>query len=106
VVVDNNLSTTVGAGTEDEIFVTASSECHLWEDPAAPVFIRAEQPAAANLGVLLVVYGYFAYTFARYANSVQRDLRHGPHRACLLTGSPRCPGPTGLGQRGPPPPLF
>jgi phage head maturation protease len=72
VVVDNNLATTVGAGTEDEIFVTASSECHLWEDPDAPVFIRAEQPAAASLGVLLVVYGYFAYTFGRYANSVQR----------------------------------
>jgi hypothetical protein len=72
VVVDNNLATNVGAGTEDEIFVTASSECHLWEDPDAPMFIRAEQPAAASLGVLLVVYGYFAYTFGRYANSVQR----------------------------------
>jgi hypothetical protein len=48
------------------------------------VFIRAEQPAAASLGVLLVVYGYFAYTFARYANSRAARLRHGPHRACLL----------------------
>ena len=72
VIVDNNCSTAIGAGTEDEIYVTASSECHLWEDPNAPMYIRAEQPAAASLGVLLVVYGYFAYTFARYANSVQR----------------------------------
>jgi hypothetical protein len=72
VVVDNNCPTTIGAGTEDEIYVTASQECHLWEDPSAPMYIRAEQPAAANLGVLLVVYGYFAYTFARYGNSVQR----------------------------------
>jgi hypothetical protein len=72
VVVDNNCSTAIGAGTEDEIYVTASSECHLWEDSNAPMFIRAEQPAAGSLGVLLVVYGYFAYTFARYANSVQR----------------------------------
>lgn len=72
VIVDNNCSTTIGAGTEDEVYVTASDECHLWEDPNAPMYIRAEQPAAANLGVLLVVYGYFAYTFARYANSVQR----------------------------------
>jgi len=72
VIVDNNCSTAIGAGTEDEIYVTASSECHLWEDPNAPMYIRAEQPAAGSLGVLLVVYGYFAYTFARYANSVQR----------------------------------
>jgi hypothetical protein len=72
VVVDNNCSTAIGAGTEDEIYVTASKECHLWEDPNAPLYIRAEQPAAGSLGVLLVVYGYFAYTFARYGNSVQR----------------------------------
>lgn len=68
VIVDNNISTALGAGTEDEIYVVASDECHLWEDPAAPMYIRAEQPAAANLGVLLVVYGYFAYTFSRYTN--------------------------------------
>jgi hypothetical protein len=72
VVVDNNVGTTLGAGTEDEIYVTAADECHLWEDANAPLFIRAEQPLAGSLGVLLVVYGYFAYTFARYSNSVQR----------------------------------
>lgn len=72
VVVDNNISTTLGAGTEDEVYVVPGSECHLWEDPDAPVFIRAEQPQAANLGVLLVVYGYFAYTFGRYANGMQK----------------------------------
>jgi hypothetical protein len=33
--------------------------------------IRAEQPNAANLGILFVVYGYFAYTFKRYPLSVQ-----------------------------------
>jgi hypothetical protein len=70
VITDNNIPTTKGGGTEDEIYVTSSQECHLWEDPNAPVFIRAEQPAAAQLGVLLVLYGYFAYTFGRYANSV------------------------------------
>jgi hypothetical protein len=71
VITDNNISTTKGGGTEDRIYVASSQECHLWEDANAPVFIRAEQPAAASLGVLLVLYGYFAYTFARYANSVQ-----------------------------------
>ena len=71
-VVDNNLTTNNGAGTnEDIVYVVPSDECHLWEDPNAPVFIRAEQPKAANLGVLLVLYGYFAYSFRRYSNAMQ-----------------------------------
>jgi HK97 family phage major capsid protein len=69
VIVDNNIGTTLGAGTEDEAYVVDRNECHLWEDPAAPMYIRAEQPAAAALGVLMVVYGYAAYTHARYAHS-------------------------------------
>jgi hypothetical protein len=71
VVVDNNIATNLGTGTtEDEIYIVPASECHLWEDPSAPVFIRAEQAAAANLGVLLVLYGYFAYSFRRYSNGM------------------------------------
>jgi hypothetical protein len=71
VIIDNNIATNLGTGTnEDELYVVPSSECHLWEDPSAPVFIRAEQPAAANLGVLLVLYGYFAYSFRRYADGM------------------------------------
>ncbi|WP_157251043.1 hypothetical protein [Nonomuraea typhae] len=70
VIVDNNVATNLGAGTnEDEIYLVDRLECHLWEDSSAPMFIRAEQPKAANLGVLLVVYGYIAYTFTRYAHS-------------------------------------
>jgi hypothetical protein len=72
VVVDNNLPINLGAGTnEDSIVVIPSEESFLWEDPNAPQFIRAEQAAAASLGVLLVLYGYFAYTLRRYANSHQ-----------------------------------
>jgi hypothetical protein len=71
VVVDNNIATNLGTGTsEDEIYIVPANECHLWEDPAAPVFIRAEQAAAASLGVLLVLYGYFAYSFRRYSNGM------------------------------------
>jgi HK97 family phage major capsid protein len=70
VVVDNNIATNLGGGTEDEIYVVPFNECHLWEDPQAPVFIRAEQPAAASLGVLLVLYGYFAFSFRRYTNGM------------------------------------
>jgi len=69
VIVDNNISTALGAGTEDEIYIVDPNECHLWEDPSAPMFIRAEQTPAASLGVLLVVYGYFAYTFTRQAHA-------------------------------------
>lgn len=73
VVVDNNIATNLGAGTnEDEIYVVPSSECHLWEDPNAPLFIRAEQAKAASLGVLLVAYSYFAYTYGRYTNGTQK----------------------------------
>lgn len=70
VIVDNNCPTTVGAGTEDEIYVAASDECHLWIDPNAPQFIRAEQPKAQNLAVTLVLYMYFAYSFRRFASSI------------------------------------
>ena len=72
VVVDNNCSTTV-TSNQDEIYVVPSSECHLYEDPNAPAYIRCEQTNAAVLGVLFVVFGYFAFTFDRYgAGSMQK----------------------------------
>jgi len=71
-VVDNNLGTAGGTGTnEDAIYVVPQDECHLWEDPNAPVYIRADQPKAASLGVLLVLYGYFAYSFRRFPAGMQ-----------------------------------
>ena len=69
VIVDNNIGTTLGGGTEDEIYIGSRRESHLWEDPNAPMLIRAEQPKAANLGVLFVLYSYFAYTHGRYAHA-------------------------------------
>lgn len=67
-VVDNNISTTINSN-QDEIYVIAKDECHLWEDPNAPVYLRCEQPQAANLGILLVLYGYMAYSFRRYVGA-------------------------------------
>lgn len=73
VIVDNSIATNLGGGTnEDEIYIVNAAECHLWEDPQAPLFIRAEQPAVASLGVLLVVYGYAAYSHRRYTNGHQK----------------------------------
>lgn len=71
VCVDANVTTLASGtaltgGTQDHIYVVPSQEMHLWEDSNAPFFIRAEQPAAANLGVVLVLYGYFAYCFRRF----------------------------------------
>lgn len=66
VVVDNNIATNLGAGTnQDEIYFGAQSELHLWEDPNAPMLIRAEQNKAKSLGIDLVVYGYYAFLFTR-----------------------------------------
>ena len=64
IVVDNNCSTTVSTN-QDEIYIVPTAECHLWEDPNAPAYIRAEQTNAAVLGVLFVVYGYYAYSYQR-----------------------------------------
>ncbi len=72
VIVDNNVPTNLGVGTnEDRIFVVDRNECHLWEDSSAPMFIRAEQTGVGSLTVKFVVYGYFAYTHARYAQARQ-----------------------------------
>jgi hypothetical protein len=70
VCVDANVPVNLGAGTnQDEIYLVASDEIHIWEQPDQPLLIRAEQPNAANLGILLVVYEYFAFTAQRYANN-------------------------------------
>ena len=70
VIVDNNIATNLGAGTnEDEIYFVSQRESHLWEDPSAPVLIRAEQSKATSLGVDLVVYAYFASIFTRVTHA-------------------------------------
>lgn len=69
IIVDNNIATNLGAGTnEDEIYFVSQRESHLWEDPNAPVLIRAET-SAKSLGVDLVVYAYFAYLFTRMTHA-------------------------------------
>ena len=66
VVTDNNLPGNLGTNTnEDPVVVVARHEAHLWENPSAPFFIRAEQTQAKKLGIDLVVYGYFAACFNR-----------------------------------------
>jgi len=66
VVLDAAIPLTVGAGTEDVILGVTNSELHLWEDPAAPLFIRTEDAIADALTVRYVLYGYSAFTAGRY----------------------------------------
>lgn len=74
VVVDANVVSTLGAATnQDEVYVLSASESHLWEDANAPLFIRTDTgPSVKSLGVDLVVYGYSAFTHARYSGASQR----------------------------------
>ena len=67
VVTDNNLPKNLGAGTnEDPVVIVDGDEAHLWEDPSAPMFLRAETgPSMKKLGIDLVLYGYFAFCFNR-----------------------------------------
>jgi HK97 family phage major capsid protein len=71
VVTDANVTTTNGAGSnEDVIIIANTSELHLWEEgDGAPMYLRFDQPKAAELDVLAVVYGYSAFTAARYPNA-------------------------------------
>lgn len=72
VVTDANIATNLGAGTnEDEIYAVAPEENHLWEDPNAPMLIRAE-PSPKNLQIVLVVYGYYAFYHDRYTGGHQK----------------------------------
>lgn len=66
VVLDANVPTNLGTGTnEDVILGVSADELHLWEDASAPLLVRAEQTSAASLGVLLVVFGFSAFTAGR-----------------------------------------
>ena len=71
VIVDANIATNLGAGTnEDSIYFVSAPECHLWEDDT--VFISAPQTPAASLGALFVAYKYMAYTVSRYPTAHAR----------------------------------
>ena len=66
VVLDANVPTNLGTGTNEDIILGVSAdELHLWEDASAPLLVRAEQTSAASLGVLLVVFGFSAFTAGR-----------------------------------------
>lgn len=64
VVVDGNIPTTLGTTNEDVILGVTADELHLWHDDG-PLFIRADQPGAADLEIKYVVYSYSAFSCGR-----------------------------------------
>jgi HK97 family phage major capsid protein len=71
VVTDANITTTNGTGSNEDVIIIANTqELHLWEEGnGAPMYLRFDQPKAAELDVLAVVYGYSAFTAGRYPNA-------------------------------------
>ena len=73
IITDANIGTTYGTTTnQDEIYVVTAPECHLWEQSGSPFTLRYDATGAGNLTIKTVVYGYAAFTAARYplANSI------------------------------------
>lgn len=64
VVVDNNVPTNLGAGTnEDRIFAIRGEDPILWEEgDGMPRELRFDEVGSASLTVKLLVYGYSAFT--------------------------------------------
>lgn len=69
VILDGNVPTTLGGGTETRIIVADFRDSLLLED-AAPVQAKFEQVGTANLTVRLQVWGYSAFTAARQPKAV------------------------------------
>jgi HK97 family phage major capsid protein len=70
VVLDANIPTNLGAGTnEDRIIVLDADETFLWEE-GGPLYLRFEETTGGSLTTKLVVYGYSAFSAGRYPSSV------------------------------------
>jgi HK97 family phage major capsid protein len=66
IIVDANVVTDAGAGTEDEIYCVTAPELHLWEQAGAPFALSFDATGAGSLTVKSVVYGYSAFSAGRY----------------------------------------
>lgn len=69
VFLDANFPTNLGAGTNQDPIVVARFDDDLLFESAAPTVGIYDGVLSANLQVRLMVWGYFAFTFARYPKS-------------------------------------
>lgn len=67
VITDGNIATTLGGGTEDQIFVLGTDELFFWQEggDGAPRRFQFEQSNAPQ-SIRLAVWGYSAFTAGRY----------------------------------------
>jgi HK97 family phage major capsid protein len=72
VVIDPNIPITLGAGTNEDIIVVTRREDQLLFEVGAPTIAVYPEVGSGNLLVRIVAYGYFAFTFARYAKATSR----------------------------------
>jgi HK97 family phage major capsid protein len=72
VVIDPNISITLGAGTNEDIIVVTRRDDQLLFEVGAPTVAVETGVLSANLQVRIYAYGYFAFTFARYAKATSR----------------------------------
>ena len=70
VVLDGNMPTNLGTGTNETRIIVADMRDTLLLEDAAPVQARFDQPGSANLLIRLTVYGYSAFTAARQPKAV------------------------------------
>ena len=72
VVIDPNISITLGAGTNEDIIIVTRREDQLLFEVGSPTVAVETGVLSANLQVRIYAYGYFAFTFARYAKATSR----------------------------------
>lgn len=71
VLVDANIPTNLGAGTnEDRIIVCYSQDLCLWEQTGSPMQLRFEQTLGGQLTIKMVAFGYSAFTAGKYPAGV------------------------------------
>ena len=66
-----NVPSNLGCGSNETRIIAADlRDSFVWEDANAPIYIRAEQPNAASLGVLFVAYSYSAFAAGRQPKAI------------------------------------
>jgi HK97 family phage major capsid protein len=72
VVIDPNVPITLGAGTNEDIIVVTRRSDQLLFEVGAPTVAIETGVLSGTLQVRIYAYGYFAFTFARYAKATSR----------------------------------
>jgi HK97 family phage major capsid protein len=72
VVIDPNLSITLGAGTNEDLIIVTRRADQLLFEVGAPTVAVETGVLSSTLQVRIYAYGYFAFTFARYLKATSR----------------------------------